>query len=64
MMRVLVTGAQGFIGKNLLLKLCENDIEVLQFNRGDNIKNLFDIVEISSIFSPIRSISSSIIYIY
>jgi UDP-2-acetamido-2,6-beta-L-arabino-hexul-4-ose reductase len=36
-MRVLVTGANGFIGKNLMQHLAERtDIEVLTFNREDN----------------------------
>lgn len=36
-MRVLVTGANGFIGKNLLQHLAERaDIEVLTFNREDS----------------------------
>jgi UDP-2-acetamido-2,6-beta-L-arabino-hexul-4-ose reductase len=35
-MKVLVTGANGFIGKNLVLRLREQgDIEVLTFERGD-----------------------------
>jgi UDP-2-acetamido-2,6-beta-L-arabino-hexul-4-ose reductase len=47
-MRVLITGSQGFIGKNLILKLIENNIEYLTFNRGDvkeNIVNLLDQVD-------------------
>lgn len=40
-MRVLVTGARGFIGRNLLVRLMESDaIQVTQFNRGDNIDGL------------------------
>ena len=38
-MKILVTGADGFIGKNLSLKLKndnDNDIEVLRFVRGDS----------------------------
>lgn len=36
-MKVLVTGANGFIGKNLVVRLRErNDIEVLAFIRGDD----------------------------
>ncbi|WP_148717339.1 UDP-2-acetamido-2,6-beta-L-arabino-hexul-4-ose reductase [Chitinolyticbacter meiyuanensis] len=44
-MRVLVTGSQGFIGKNLVLRLRERgDIEVLEFVRGDSDAQLFDVV--------------------
>jgi UDP-2-acetamido-2,6-beta-L-arabino-hexul-4-ose reductase len=40
-MKVLVTGAQGFIGKNLLVHLRERqDIEILTFVRGDSIDEL------------------------
>lgn len=35
-MRVLVTGADGFIGKNLCLKLEENNHNVIKFNRADH----------------------------
>ena len=43
-MRILVTGSKGFIGKNLVFKLYENDIEVLHFNRGDNIANIVELL--------------------
>ena len=40
-MRVLVTGAQGFIGKNLVIHLSEKvGFEVLSFVRGDSIEVL------------------------
>lgn len=39
-MRVLVTGSNGFVGKNLLLSLHERGIEVLRFVRGDSIADL------------------------
>jgi len=40
-MRVLVTGAQGFIGKNLVIHLSEKiGLEVLSFVRGDSIEVL------------------------
>ena len=39
--RILVTGANGFIGKNLLIRLGEQpDIETLAFVRGDSIETL------------------------
>ncbi len=38
---VLVTGAQGFIGKNLMLRLCElPEFEVSTFVRGDDMNRL------------------------
>jgi UDP-2-acetamido-2,6-beta-L-arabino-hexul-4-ose reductase len=48
-MRVLVTGANGFLGKNLLQHLAERaDIEVVAFTRDDNpssLKSLLDGVD-------------------
>ena len=43
--RILVTGAQGFIGKNLVVRLGERaNIEVLSFLRGDSKDVLTDLV--------------------
>ncbi len=40
-MRILVTGSQGFIGKNLTLRLEETaDVEILRFDRGDSFNVL------------------------
>lgn len=40
-MRVLITGANGFIGKNLLVRLSEmREFEVSTFNRGESIEAL------------------------
>lgn len=39
-MRVLVTGASGFIGKNLAVRLRESGDEVIPFNRSDAPANL------------------------
>lgn len=36
-MKILVTGANGFIGKNLLVKLREKNIEVISFGRDQDI---------------------------
>ena len=50
-MRVLVTGANGFIAKNLLVHLSEKGIEVFRFTRGMSIDELaFSIAEIDFIF--------------
>jgi UDP-2-acetamido-2,6-beta-L-arabino-hexul-4-ose reductase len=40
-MKVLITGANGFVGKNLVAHLIEReDVEVLRFNRGDDVNQL------------------------
>lgn len=39
-MKVLVTGANGFIGKNLLVHLSERKIEAETFVRGDSLESL------------------------
>ena len=40
-MNVLITGADGFIGKNLRLHLAEcNDVKVVCFTRGDDVGQL------------------------
>ena len=42
-MRVLVTGSQGFIGKNLVVRLRElPGYEVVTFERGDALSSLVD----------------------
>lgn len=44
-MKVLITGANGFVGKNLIAHLKERkDIEVLRFCREDNIASLHSLV--------------------
>ena len=43
--RILLTGANGFIGKNLGIRLREqNDIEILSFVRGDSTESLQELV--------------------
>jgi len=39
-MRVLVTGSNGFIGKNLIIRLNELDIQVLTYTRESSTQNL------------------------
>lgn len=44
-MKVLITGANGFVGKNLIAYLNERrDVDVLQFCREDSISNLHSLV--------------------
>jgi UDP-2-acetamido-2,6-beta-L-arabino-hexul-4-ose reductase len=43
--RILITGANGFIGKNLLIRLSERpDVEILSFVRGDSVELLLTLV--------------------
>jgi len=44
-MRILVTGSEGFIGKNLILFLKELNHEVLSFNRKNKISELHNIID-------------------
>ena len=48
--RILVTGANGFIGKNLLIRLGENpDVEILSFVRGDTVEYLWNLVAMADV---------------
>jgi len=45
-MKVLVTGAKGFIGQNLIKNLSRNkEIEILKFGREDTIEELRKLIE-------------------
>ena len=39
-MRILVTGSNGFIAKNLIIRLNENNYNTLEFKRGDSLELL------------------------
>ena len=42
-MNILITGSRGFIGKNLTLRLKEQNLYSLKFyNRGDSLRELED----------------------
>jgi len=44
--KILVTGAAGFIGKNLVLRLSEKpDTIIIKFLRGDDTDHLYDLVQ-------------------
>lgn len=45
MKTVLVTGAEGFIGKNLTVELQNKEIEVLKFTKQDSIEQLKDLIK-------------------
>lgn len=48
--RILVTGANGFIGKNLLIRLGEQpDVETFSFVRGDSVELLLTLVAMSDV---------------
>ena len=48
--RILVTGANGFIGKNLLIRLGENpDVEILSYVRGDSVEFLWTLVAMADV---------------
>jgi UDP-2-acetamido-2,6-beta-L-arabino-hexul-4-ose reductase len=45
-MKALITGANGFVGKNLRLHLAERkDVQVVCFTRGDNMAQLFALLQ-------------------
>lgn len=49
-MRILITGSDGFIGKNLIVsleELKEKNIEILKFSRNNSLKELKDLIKIS-----------------
>ena len=43
-MRVLVTGSNGFIGKNLIVRLNELNIKVKTYNRENSINDLKQLI--------------------
>ena len=46
MLKVLITGSNGFIGKNLKLFLKERkDIELISFNKGHHLSSLIEIIK-------------------
>jgi UDP-2-acetamido-2,6-beta-L-arabino-hexul-4-ose reductase len=45
MKTVLVTGAEGFIGKNLTVELQNEEVEVLKFTKQDSIEQLKDFIK-------------------
>ena len=48
--KILITGSNGFIGKNLLINLEEKNIyKVLTFNRGDNFQRLNNLINESDL---------------
>ena len=47
-MNVLVTGSNGFIGKNLIIHLNELNINVLTYTRENSIQDLPDLIKKSN----------------
>ena len=59
-MCVLITGADGFIGKNLVVRLNElNNVEVLLFTRKDSIQILKEYVEKSDVIFHLAGVNRS-----
>ena len=59
-MCVLITGADGFIGKNLVVRLNElNNLEVLLFTRKDSIQILKEYVEKSNVIFHLAGVNRS-----
>ncbi|WP_444994316.1 UDP-2-acetamido-2,6-beta-L-arabino-hexul-4-ose reductase [Aliikangiella sp. IMCC44359] len=56
-MKVLVTGANGFIGKNLLVRLRERDIDVITFLRGDDITALEERIKLSDVIIHLAGVN-------
>ena len=48
-MNILITGSRGFIGKNLKIFLLDKRFTIFEFNRGDNIKKLEKLINLSDI---------------
>src|SRR5574344_1169660 len=45
-MKVLVTGSKGFIGKNLISHLQENeDVEIVEFDKDNNFKEIENVID-------------------
>ena len=57
-MKVLVTGSDGFIGKNLLVVLAENSIDHLCFTRDQSIADLPVLLEDINFVSWSRGLAS------
>jgi UDP-2-acetamido-2,6-beta-L-arabino-hexul-4-ose reductase len=49
-MAVVVTGAQGFVGKNLMIRLAERGVEALGFGRGDDAAMLAAVARADFVF--------------
>jgi UDP-2-acetamido-2,6-beta-L-arabino-hexul-4-ose reductase len=51
MKKILITGSQGFIGKNLKFRLKESGYEILEFDRDDNLESIKkEIKEVDFVF--------------
>ena len=59
MKKVLITGAQGFIGKNLALHLAERrDVDVVSFTRENRLEDLWSLSDFCLPVSHCRSCRS------
>ena len=48
-MNILITGSNGFIGRNLKFSLLEKNFNIFEFNRNDNLNKLENLIEKSDI---------------
>ena len=48
-MNILITGSNGFIGRNLKLFLSEKNFNIFEFNRNDSINRLEKLIKKSDI---------------
>lgn len=58
-MRALVTGAKGFIGKNLSCYLAQHEIEVLSFCRGDSKQDLERLLDKADVIYHLAGVNRS-----
>ena len=43
-MNILITGSNGFIGRNLKFSLLEKNFNIFEFNRNDNLNKLENLI--------------------
>lgn len=57
-MKVLVTGSEGFVGKNLLVRLRERkDVQILEFNRKHSLQDLEGLVDQAEVIFHLAGIN-------
>ncbi len=60
-MKVLITGSNGFIGKNLLFRLIsKKKYQIYEYNRGDSLKKLSNLIQEAKIIFHIAGVNRSV----